>query len=110
MVFQGLMVLYNIKKDDGFGSFGGGGRGGPKKEVDNKKFYDILGVGQKASQDDIRKAYRKLAVKLHPNKGGDPEKVKNNYLIFSLKNYQQHMNVYQTQIKEKFTTNMEKKD
>lgn len=78
MVSPDLMVIYCIKKiDDGFGSFGGGGgRGGPKKEVDNKKFYDILGVGQKASQDDIRKAYRKLAVKLHPNKGGDPEKVK----------------------------------
>jgi len=68
----------------GFGGFGGfgdedsyGSRGSSsKKEVDNKKFYDILGVGQKASQDEIRKSYRKLAVKLHPDKGGDPEKFK----------------------------------
>jgi len=26
------------------GGPGGGGRGGPKKEVDNKKYYDMLGV------------------------------------------------------------------
>ena len=35
-------------------------------------FYDILGVSRKSSEDDIRKAYRKLAHKYHPDKtGGD---------------------------------------
>jgi DnaJ homolog subfamily A member 2 len=47
-----------------------------KKEVDNKKFYDLLGVDQKASQDEIKKAFRKKALKEHPDKGGDPEKFK----------------------------------
>lgn len=52
-------------------------RGGrEKKEVDNKKFYDIIGVSQTASQDEIRKAFRKKALKEHPDKGGDPEKFK----------------------------------
>jgi len=54
-----------------------GGRGrGPRKPVDTQKFYDILGVEKGSDPDVIRKAYRKLAVKMHPDKGGDPEKFK----------------------------------
>ena len=54
---------------------GGGGRR-EKKEVDNSKFYDLLGVDKKASTDEIKKAFRKKALKEHPDKGGDPEKFK----------------------------------
>merc|ERR1711933_139518 len=37
---------------------------------------ELLEVDKSASESDIKKAYRKLAVKHHPDKGGDQEKFK----------------------------------
>jgi molecular chaperone DnaJ len=36
-----------------------------------KNYYDILGIEKSATQEDIKKAFRKLAQKHHPDKGGD---------------------------------------
>ena len=33
-----------------------------------KNYYDILGVDKKASESDIKSAYRKLAMKYHPDR------------------------------------------
>lgn len=38
-----------------------------------KDYYNVLGVDKKASKDDVKKAFRKLAHKYHPDKGGGDE-------------------------------------
>ena len=38
--------------------------------------YDILKIGDKSSKKEIREAYRKLALKLHTDRGGDDEQFK----------------------------------
>lgn len=39
-------------------------------------YYEVLGVAKGASQDEIKKAFHKLAHKYHPDKGGDEKKFK----------------------------------
>lgn len=60
-----------------FAGMGGGGRGQPRGPIDTDEYYNILGVPKDADDSTIKKAYRKLALKNHPDKGGDPDKFKN---------------------------------
>ena len=39
-------------------------------------YYDTLGIKKDASADEVKKAFRRLARKHHPDAGGDEEKFK----------------------------------
>lgn len=41
-----------------------------------RDYYEVLGVSKTASADEIKTAFRRLAIKYHPDRGGDEEKFK----------------------------------
>lgn len=54
----------------------GGMGGGPREDVDTEEYYKLLGVSKDCSSGELKKAYRKMAMKHHPDKGGDEKTFK----------------------------------
>lgn len=75
MFFGGSPFEHFEHMNGGGGGPGGGSGRRATAPVDNEKLYNILGVSKDADENEIRKAYKKLALKNHPDKGGDVEKV-----------------------------------
>jgi len=50
------------------------------KDIDNNKdYYKILGIDEKANEDEIKKAYRKLSMMHHPDKNGNTDESKQKF-------------------------------
>jgi len=81
--------MFGFEELFGGGGMGGGFHGHPgmrKPKGDTTVLYKQLGVDTKATEKEIRKAYRKLAIKHHPDRGGDVDefkKIQNAYDVLS---------------------------
>jgi len=66
---------------DMFGGGGPFGHGGQDSDsdgggADNEEYYKLLGIERNATEREIKKAFKKAAMKHHPDRGGDEETFK----------------------------------
>lgn len=73
-LFCWLSFIESIEFFHGKGSFRNNGRNTAATRDD--EYYSILGVTKDADSEDIKRAYRKSAIKMHPDKGGNAEDFK----------------------------------
>jgi DnaJ family protein A protein 2 len=88
--------------DEDFGGFGGFGGSNSRqknadKPVDTTKLYEVLDIEKTATSEEIRKAYKKMAYKHHPDRGGDQaifQEVQHAYEILSDENKRKVYDTY----------------
>lgn len=64
--------------------------------VKETKYYDLLEVSPNAGDAELKKAYRKKALRVHPDKGGDPELFKEITHAYEVLSDPQKRDIYDT--------------
>jgi len=70
--------------------------------MNNENFYEVLGVSETATQDEIKKAYRKLAKENHPDAGGNEDVFKKISVAYDTVGDEQKRKQYDVQRKNPF--------
>lgn len=70
--------------------------------MNNENFYNILGVTETATQDEIKKAYRKLAKENHPDAGGNEDTFKKISVAYDTIGDEQKRKQYDMQLNNPF--------
>jgi len=74
-----------------------------KNILNKKNYYEILGLNNDASEEEIRKSYKKLAVKFHPDKNKSKfasdafKKIAHSFTVLSNKEKKDNYDKYGTE-------------
>ena len=70
-----------------------------------ESYYDILGISRNASKDEIKKAYKKLAMKWHPDRNPNNKEFAN----IKIKKITEAYSILKNEKKKEYMINLEKK-
>jgi DnaJ like chaperone protein len=65
-VFKSLLAMYNYQSENG--QYHRQTNNGQSETISIKSAYDVLEISENATEAEIKKAYRKLVIKYHPDK------------------------------------------